>query len=125
MQTNNLAFVIAQAEDERQSGPIADAVRQSIEVGVVVPSILRSRLEANGLHLVQDTAALADYGFASLKALKRVLVTDHDGALVAMGAAGDHDEALLHAMLGWFRENAVGDDPVPAGLGTAPNSPSA
>jgi hypothetical protein len=120
MQTRNLEYVIAQATDKRQKSAIGKAVAASIEVGVVVPSMLRANLEDAGYTLVEDKAALADYGFASLKSLNRVIVNDKDGIMVAMGAAGDHSEALLHAMLGYFRENALPGSDVPAGIAEAP-----
>jgi hypothetical protein len=123
MQSNNLAFVIDQAQDDRQTHPIALAVRASIEVGVVVPSILRVKLAEAGFAVVEDDASLADYGFKSTKHLRRVLVNDGDGQLVAMGASADHADALLHAMLGWFRENPLPDADVPEGIATAPGSP--
>lgn len=119
MQSRNLAFVIDQATDKRQKAPIGLAVRESVEVGVVVPSILRRHLEEAGLNLIEDDKAAADLGFVAMTHLKRVLVTDADGTLVAMGASSDHDDALLHAMLGWFRENPLPGSDVPAGLGTA------
>jgi hypothetical protein len=120
MQSKNLEFVLAQAQDERQSSAIGKAVRDSIEVGVVVPSILRANLAKAGYELADDKAAMADYGFASLAVLKRVLVKDKHGEVVAMGAAGDPDEALLHAVLGYFRENALEDSEVPEGIAVAP-----
>ncbi len=55
MQSANLAFVISQAQDRRQKGAIGLAVASSIEVGVVVPSILRRNLEEAGFGLVTDT----------------------------------------------------------------------
>lgn len=122
MQSANLGFIISQAQDKRQRSPIARAVRASIEVGVVVPSILRTKLADAGLKVSEDRASLSEYGFASTKVLERVLVTDAKGAIVAMGAAGDHDEALLAAMLGWFRENPLPGADVPAGIATAPSS---
>lgn len=118
MQKNNLDFVIEAATVSRSD--IAGAVRGAIEVGVVVPSILRSNLEAAGYTVKEDEAALAEYGFASMKTLKRVLVTDEDGELVAMGAAGDHGEAILHAMLGYFREHTPPSLEAPQGIATAP-----
>lgn len=124
MQKNNLDFVIDQATREgRPVDPIATAVAASIEVGVVVPSVLRSKLASAGFKIVEDIAKLADYGFASLASLKRVLVTQ-DGAIVAMGAAGDHGEALLHSMLGYFREHPLPDSEVPEGLLEAPTQPA-
>jgi hypothetical protein len=119
MQSNNLAFVIAQAQAPRPKHPVATAVRGSIEVGVVVPSILRAKLAKQGLTVHQDRASLAEYGFKDTTVLRRVLITDKAGNLVAMGASSDHDDALLHAMLGWFRENLIGTD-IPEGVATQP-----
>ena len=62
MQAVNLAFVIAAATDERHDDPFALAVRGAVEVGVVVPSILRTRLAAAGFTVTEDRAALAEYG---------------------------------------------------------------
>lgn len=123
MQTGNLAYLIDAATDERQTDPFAAAVAASIEVGVVVPSILRSQLKAAGFRVVEDVAALAEYGFASLATLERVVVTDGAGGIVAMGAAGDHAEAILHAALGWFREHPLPDAEIPPGIATAPTQP--
>lgn len=120
MQTDNMAFLIAEANASK--GPVAKAVKDSIEIGVVFPSALRKNLTDAGFTLKEDKAAMSEYGFASMAVLKRVLVTDKDDNLVAMGAAGDHDEALLHAMLGWFRENPSGENTVPEGVTTAPKS---
>ncbi len=120
MQSANLAFVISQAQDRRQKGALGLAVASSIEVGVVVPSILRRNLEDAGFGLVTDTAALSEYGFKSAKTLQRTVIRDGAGVIVAMGAAGNQDEALLAAILGWFRENALPDSEVPAGFGVVP-----
>lgn len=120
MQTNNLRFVLEQAQDKRQKAPIAGAVRDAVDTGQVEPSVLRSKLKAAGLKVITDEAGIAKYGFAPLSHLQRVLVVDKTGLLVAMGASYDHDDALLHAMLGWFRENPLDDAIVPEGLGTVP-----
>jgi hypothetical protein len=114
----------AQAKDlATRDEPIRTAIRDAIEVGVVVPSILRTNLAKAKLTLVDDTASLAEYGFASLATLKRVIVADK-GTIVAMGAAGDPDEAILAAMLGWVREHPLEGSVVPAGMGTAPSAPA-
>jgi len=120
MQKANLEFVIEQASGARSGDAFAKAVRDSIEVGVVVPSILRAKLADAGFAVVDDVAALAEYGLASLKTLKRVMVNDKKGELVAMGAAGDPGEAILHAALGYFREHPLPDSEVPAGLAEVP-----
>lgn len=120
MQARNLEFVVEQAGV--QKGAFAKAVKDSIEVGVVVPSVFRAKLEAVGFEVVEDQASMSEYGFASMAVLQRTLVRKGD-KLVAMGAAGDHDEALLHAALGYFRENAAPDADVPAGIAEAPTQP--
>ena len=123
MQKNNLEFVLANATDKRQKHPIGKAIAASIEVGTIFPSKLRSELEAAGYTLVEDKAALADYGFASSKFLERVIVSDADGNMVAMGAAVDRDEAILAAVLGWSRENALEGLLPTEGLAPAPGAP--
>lgn len=123
MRAVNLEYVIAAAQDERQTDAFALAVRDSIEVGVVVPSILRANLKKAGYIVVDDVAKVSDYGFKSLAVLKRVIIEDKNG-VVAMGAAGDYDEAITHAVLGWFREHPLPDADVPQGLGTAPEQPA-
>lgn len=114
MQSVNLAFVLAEAQDKRHTEPFARAVRASIEVGVVIPSILRAKLAAAGLRVVDDQASMAEYGFNSTKVLQRVLVFEKK-TIVAMGAAADSDEALLASVLGWFREHPAGATP-PSGF---------
>lgn len=127
MQTANMEFVLAAAAraDEYQGADrkFAQAAADSVEVGVLVPSIFKANLTAAGFGVVEDVAALSEYGFASLGTLKRVIVADKSGAIIAMGAAGDHKEALAHAALGWFREHPLDELDAPAGFATAPVAP--
>lgn len=123
MRSANLEYVIAQAQDSGQKDPFGKAVAASIEVGVVVPSILRENLAAAGYEVVDDVAAMSDYGFATLSTLKRVIV-NKKGVMVAMGASGDVGDALLHAVLGYFRENPLPGSEVPAGIAEAPAKPA-
>lgn len=123
MQKVNVDFLISQASRDPRE-PIRHAIGTAIEVGIVVPSLLRARLESAGFGLVEDTASLAEYGFASLATLQRVIISDKAGVIVAMGAAGDRDEALLAAVLGWCRENPLEGAEVPAGVAVAPSSPT-
>jgi len=116
MQRANLEFLIEQATASAVKGGLPAAVRDSIEVGMVVPSILRKNLLAAGLKVVEDQPTMAKMGFSGLKTMQRTLVLDKSGSIVAMGASQDHDEALLHAMLGWFRENPTPGSTPPAGL---------
>lgn len=120
MQSKNLEFVIAQATDKRQKSDFGKAVAASVEVGVVVPSIFRAKLADAGFSVIEDVAAQAEYGFATMNFLKRTLIEDKKGVIIAMGASSDYDDALLHAALGWFRENALPDSDVPEGIATVP-----
>jgi hypothetical protein len=119
MHSRNLKFIIDQATDRRQSHRLALAVRDSIEVGFIVPSVLRKNLADAGYTVVEDEMALAEHGFRSLEVLDRTIVKDGE-KILGMGAAGDHDEALVAAMLGWFRENALPGTEVPEGIATLP-----
>lgn len=104
MLTKNLQFILEKLPTI--DTPVAAAIAKSTEVGIIVPSILRTNLQSAGYSIITDTAAHEERGFPTLKFLTRVLVEDADGNLIAMGAASDLDEALLHAMLGYIRENA-------------------
>jgi hypothetical protein len=121
MNRANLAFVVSQATG-RQDDPFGAAVAASVEVGMIIPSILRTRLQTAGFTVVEDKAALAEYGIASTAVLSRVVVRDSVGDIVAMGAADGSDEALLAATLGWFREHPLPDTEVPPGIAVAPGS---
>ncbi len=83
--------------------PLAAAVRQATEVGVVVPSILRSELEDAGYQIVDDEQKHLQQGFKPLKQLTRVIL-EKDGKVAAMGASHSLPDALLHAVLGYLRE---------------------
>ena len=84
-------------------GKVALCIEASTEVGIVVPSILRAKLTAAGFEVrdekFKDAAQKEEW-----KHLKQVTVWDGD-KLIAMGASGDAGDALLHAMLGYAREN--------------------
>ena len=119
MQTENHKVLLEESvHPHHKNHDIAKAVRDATEVGIVVPSILKKGIEDAGYTIVEDKASLAQYGFKSTKLLKRVLVVKDD-KIVAMGMAGDHKEALLAAMLGWFRENPSDDfkEKMAAGVG--------
>ena len=119
MQTDNTKFLIAATAGRKE--PFAKAVASSTEVGVVFPSKLRAELTSAGFTIVDDDKAMADYGFSSMKVLKRVIVNDKDGTMVAMGAALDKDEAILAAALGWVRENPAAGVTATEGIAVAPN----
>lgn len=120
MQKGNLDFVLEQAKGDLSGTPIGQAIAASVEVGTVFPSKLRAELADAGYVVKDDEAAMSDYGFSSSKVLKRVLVVDSTGDIVAMGAAADADEAILASMLGWCRENALPTADIPEGIASAP-----
>jgi hypothetical protein len=104
-------------------GPVAQAVRDATEVGVVVPSILRKNLQAAGF-------AIEEFELKHLKGIRvfsgkskwpnptnltsTALGDDHGKVetasefngeeLVAQGLSFDFADALLHALLGYVRE---------------------
>ena len=82
---------------------VADAILAATEVGVVVPSILRAKLTDAGFEVrdekFKDAAQTQEW-----KHLKQVTVWKGPH-LIAQGASGDAGDALLHAMLGYAREN--------------------
>jgi len=116
MQAKNLEFVIDQIT--QNDAPFAVACRAALEVGILVPSLLRSSLESAGFRVLDDKK-LKEHGIPPMKHLHRAAVFDGDD-MIAFGAAGTTDEALLHAVLGWCRENKVGDKPAPKGLVSKP-----
>lgn len=125
MRSANLEYVIGQATDSRQKDSFGKAVADAIEVGVVVPSILRANLTEAGYAVIDDQAAMADYGFASTKVLKRVIINDKKGNMIAMGASDSAGDALLHAVLGYFREHPLADSAAPpTPIAVAPSSPA-
>jgi hypothetical protein len=123
MQTENLRFVLEQANDPRQKDPFAKAVKDSVEVGQVIPSVFRAKLEESGFRVLDDEKSAAEFGFASTKVLKRVLITDKKGDIIAMGASTDPGEAITAAALGWFREHPLAGAEVPAGAAVLPKPP--
>lgn len=95
MRSRNTESLMALAKS--QDSAISKAIAQSIEVGVVVPSLLRSKLAALSL----------DVQYTQGKHLVRADVFD-SGVLIASGTSADQNDALLHAMLGYVRERAIG-----------------
>lgn len=113
MQAKNTEWMVAAAK--RFAGnAFADAVCESIEVGMVVPSILKAKLEARGYSVIADAADHKKHGYRQLQNSARVHVIgpasvhpDHTGehrTLIAAGVAPDEADALLHAALGFLRE---------------------
>lgn len=103
MRKANVEDLIA-LSNELTDDPIAKAVVASTEVGVVVPSILTAKLEAAGYPPVKDGDP-KDH--KPLKHLKRVLLKDGNGAVIAQALAGDYSEALLHAVMSYLREQSL------------------
>lgn len=100
MRTINIKRLLEWGKSSKSK--IAEAVREATEVGVVVPSILRSGLIARGFVIDDDqrkTAAGEEWKF-----VKQVKILE-DGELVAMGTSSDLPDALLHAVLGYANEN--------------------
>ena len=106
MQLKNTQYMLAKSV-EFAADPIAAIVRKATEVGVVVPSLLKAGLEAGGFRIEDDPQKHAEHGYREFEHLERVLVHDKTGNVIAMGAASDFNEALLHAVLGYLRELEV------------------
>lgn len=86
--------------------PIHDAIEGAVRQGVVVVDLLEPALLKAGYVISDDPDEHAEHGFRKFSNLVRVLVHDPSGAVVAMGASGDREDALLHACLGYLREYA-------------------
>lgn len=115
---------IAGVDKRAKSDPFAKAAAESVEVGILVPSLFRAALERAGFRVVDDKAAVAEYGFASLGILTRVLIVDpKTNDIVAMGASDDAGDAIVHAALGYFREHPVEGVTPTAGIAQAPSNP--
>ena len=93
MRAINTKHLILLADSQRDRFAISRAIAESVEIGVVVPSILRSKLEALGL-TITETKVSANVRVDVLKG----------GELLARGSSSDTADALLHAMLGFVRE---------------------
>jgi hypothetical protein len=90
--------------------PLAECIHAAVEVGIVVPSILKAKLAEAGFTITNDVDHQDQHealGYRTFDNLFRVLVHDASGAVVAMGASADHTDALLHAMLGYLREQDI------------------
>lgn len=123
MQKANTEWMVAAAR--RFNGAMPDnpfilAICGSIEVGIVVPSHLKAKLEAAGFSVIADDEDHAKHGFRRLPNSYRVHVIgpanvhpDHSGearTLIAAGVAPDEADALLHAALGFLRECQHAED---------------
>lgn len=76
--------------------PVANAVRESTESGIVIGKLLKPELEAAGFSVVES----------NMQVLTRVEVFDGD-RLVASGTSNGARDALVHAALGYLREENV------------------
>ena len=123
MQAKNTEWMVAAARRFNAAtpgNPFIAAVCESIEVGVVVPSILKAKLEAAGFSVIADDEDHKRHGFRPLPNNYRVHVVgpanvhpDHTGesrTLIAAGVAPDEADALLHAALGFLRECQHAED---------------
>jgi hypothetical protein len=131
MQKQNFVYVVEAAQDARYDHPLALALRAATAIVPADPISGESRrvtvdaqkfkqeLIARGLAVVDDKQATTDHGFRPLENLVRVLV-QQDGNLIAMGAASNEHEAILHAALGWFREHPLPGSEVPEGVAKLP-----
>lgn len=119
-QESGRSLLVPHADSHASDAAFANAVNDSTEVGIVVPSILRANLAKAGFKVVDDAAKMSEYGFKSSKWLKRVAVFDKAGTLLAMGAAPDVAEATAAAALGWFREHPLEGSPVHPAIAPAP-----
>jgi hypothetical protein len=91
------------------AGPIAQLVRQAVEVGTVVPSILTKSLENAGYVVTYRTGPGedADPGDAKVGAWVTVTKKGKKGPIVvARGYSHDKGDALLQAVYAWLKEEA-------------------
>lgn len=106
MQQVNMAFCVDHVR--YFNDPISTAVKNSIDNGNTIhPGRLKENLEKAGYLLkdcVSHEARHKELGYRIFDNLTRVLVENQAGDVLAMGASGDYDDALLHSMLGYIRE---------------------
>ena len=102
-----------------------EAIQASIEVGIVVPSLLRKNLIEAGYEVYTDETEKGrkkqtELGFPQQDFLTDVAIVQPDAKkrdengieyrgplVVAYGAAGDVSEAIAHAALGYVRERDI------------------
>lgn len=102
MQTAHTKKLVELAQ--AQAGPVAKVAVKAAEAGILVPSILKSSLEAAGYKVTYhkeggETAPLGDGVNGAW-----VLVKDKDGHVVARAYSHDRPDALLQAVYAWLRE---------------------
>lgn len=103
MRTENTKY-LQHAAKTYPNDPIALAVRNATEIGIVVPSILRRELEAAGFTIVELNEDHAKEGFRELQNSKRVVIKDGEFAMIAHGISDSVPDALLTATLGYIAE---------------------
>lgn len=81
--------------------PISVAVLEAKEVGVIVPSILQSKLEALGYEITYHEGPDGPEGDAKHGAWVRVSKAD---TIIARAYSHDRGDALIQAILGWLKE---------------------
>lgn len=123
MQSGNTKWMIAAAgrfAEVMPDNPFLKAVAESIEAGIVVPSILKAKLEAAGFKVSADDEDHKKHGYRVLANNYRVHVVgpanvhpDHaseERTLIAAGVSDSEADALLHAALGFLRECQHAED---------------
>lgn len=123
MQSKNMKWLVANAPKfaaASPDNPFLKAVAESIEVGIVVPSILKAKLLESGFAVVADDAEHKKYGYRVLPNNYRVHVigplnvhpdhSDENRGLIAAGMAPSEASALVHAALGFVRECVHAED---------------
>lgn len=87
-------------------GPFSKAVRESTEVGVVVPSILETKLKANGLSI--NHQAGADHGnWVLVTTTKTEAYEPKDKGIVARAFSHDRGDALLQAVYAEMKQEEL------------------
>ena len=114
MRSGNVKQLIDLGAKLQEQDPIAAAVVECTEVGVVVPSLLLKKLEEHGYsilitqktHVVQVDIKNTDQD-AIRSTMENPEVPDDDlpeEILIASGTDADQGQALLCAVLGYLRE---------------------
>ena len=121
MRQTNMEYLVHAAKSHKEAkfggeDKFVNAVVKSTELGLVIPSLLRANLEEAGFEVITDETKEGQkrqemMGYKPLDFLTDVVVAKkvnrHESVLIAYGAAGDVQEAIIHAALGYVRERDV------------------
>ncbi len=99
MRKQNTEALITLAKSQQDRFAVSRAIAESVEVGIVVPSVLRSKLEALGCIVEKNPGR-------QFENVVQIAVK-HGDEIIAMGTSVDEADALLHAMLGFVRERNI------------------